>query len=347
MSEALPDGRWGRRRTALEMNRSAARSVAAVSRRRLARKPRDPAWSMTFQSLVELLAQSVPEECSAQQLRATLDAATRMTRPSRPQVEMVHAGSVPALQLGPLNKGRVILYLHGGGYVCGSPWTHLGVLQQLQTACGASVLAPDYRLAPEAPYPAALEDAWSAYWWLLQQGVSPKSIIIGGDSAGGGLALALLIALRDANAPMPAGAACLSPWVDLAVTGNTIRLNAARDYINGPILRHTANMYAGDLDPRAGLISPLYADLAGLPPVLIQVGSDEVLLDDSRRIARRLREAGTPVEFELWESMVHVWHFFYLVEPRARAAIRCVGRFVRAHTPAEDDDGLADRDMAG
>lgn len=149
------------------------------------------------------------------------------------------------------------------------------------------------------------------------------------------------MALRDAHAPLPAAAFCLSPWVDLAVTGRTVQTNEKCDYLNEPIIRQTAQMYAGEHDVHEALVSPLYADLHGLPPILIQVGSNEMLLDDARRVARNALEAGVPVDLEIWESMVHVWHFFFAIEPSARAAIRSVGRFVRAQTWTVAGDGSA------
>lgn len=342
MSDSARRGRWDSARTAYELNRNAARTVAAVSSQRLRKQPRDPSWSLALQGMVELMAQSIPAHCtSAGQLRTILEAATRLGTGRSEATAIVDAAGVPALWVGPAEAERVILYLHGGAYVCGSPWTHLSLLQQICGASAASVLAPDYRLAPEAPFPAALEDAWSAYWWLLLRGTPPGRIVVGGDSAGGGLTLALLVALRDAHAPLPAAAFCLSPWVDLAVTGRTVQTNEKCDYLNEPIIRQTAQMYAGEHDVHEALVSPLYADLHGLPPILIQVGSNEMLLDDARRVARNALEAGVPVDLEIWESMVHVWHFFFPIEPRARAAIRSVGRFVRAQTWNVTDNGPA------
>jgi acetyl esterase/lipase len=232
-----------------------------------------------------------------------------------------------------------VLYLHGGGYVSGSPRTHRPLAGEIAHAAGARLLLPAYRLAPEHPFPAALEDAWVAYWWLLKQGVQPGQIVVAGDSAGGGLALALLVALRDAGLPLPAGLVCISPWVDLTLRGASLRANEGRDYLNAAAIRAVAALYLNGRDAREPLASPLFADLRGLPPTLIQTGTAELLLDDSKRLARRAAAAGVPVELELWENMVHVWHFLYLFEAKARQAIRRVGCFVRERVPAEGAAG--------
>jgi acetyl esterase/lipase len=199
----------------------------------------------------------------------------------------------------------------------------------LSRHANARVLALDYRLAPEHPYPAAIEDAWKAYWWLLRQGYSADCIVVAGDSAGGGLTLALLLALRDAHVPLPAAAICFSPWVDLAMTGASLHENGATDYINNEILQATAQMYLDGHDPCDPLVSPLYGDLRGLPPLLIQVGSAELLYDDGSRFAQRARRAGVEVEFDAVPGMVHVWQFMYWIEPKARQAVQRAGRFAR------------------
>ncbi len=207
----------------------------------------------------------------------------------------------------------------------------MGLLRRLAEAAHAQVLALDYRLAPEAPYPAAVIDAWAAYWWLLEQGVAPDSIFIAGDSAGGGLAVALMVALRDAGLPLPAGALLFSPWVDLAFHGHSIHSNAPRDYLNEAWLRTCAAMYLHEAEPSTALASPLYADLQDLPPLLIQVGTAEMLLDDATRLANHAVACGVPVELELWENMVHVWQMLDVVEPRASAAVRRAAHFIRRH----------------
>jgi len=227
---------------------------------------------------------------------------------------------------------RVILYLHGGGYVIGSINTHRELAARLSRAAHARVLLIDYRLAPEHPYPAAVEDATRAYQWLLSQGVRPSQIVIAGDSAGGGLTLATLVALRDAGVPLPAAGVCLSPWTDLEGIGDSMTAKAAVDpMVQRDGLLKMAAMYLAGKDPRTPLAAPLYADLGGLPPLLIQVGTAETLLDDSTRIAERARKAGVNVTLEPWEEMIHVFQVFAAMLPEGRQAIDRIGEFVRQH----------------
>jgi acetyl esterase/lipase len=206
------------------------------------------------------------------------------------------------------------------------------------------VLAIDYRLAPEHPFPAALDDALSAYRWLLDGGAAPDKILVMGDSAGGGLTLAALLKLRDDSLPLPAAAVALSPWTDLALTGASLKLNARSDpMLNVEHLPMLAQEYLAGADPRLPYISPLYGDLAGLPPVLLQVGGDEILRDDAVRMHERLRDAGCQSELEVWPRMPHVWHAFAPVLPEARRAIASIGAFARRHlaSPAADAEQAA------
>ncbi len=319
-------------RTALRLNRMAARAALEVVVHPAQRqRPR----TRRYDVVVGMVANSIPAlDLSPWPLRDALDALTAVTSYSVARsvsIEEVVAGSALAIWVRPQTgeTSATILYLHGGGYVCGSPRTHMGLLKRLTDVGNAQVLALDYRLAPEAPYPAAVMDAWAAYWWLLAQGVAPESIFLAGDSAGGGLCVALMVALRDAGVPQPAGALLFSPWVDLAFRGQSIAANAPRDYLNEAWLRACARMYLADSDATAPLVSPLYADLQGLPPLLIQVGTAEMLLDDATRLAHHAVACGVPVELELWENMVHVWQMLDGIEPRARAAVRRAGLFMR------------------
>ncbi|HEY8375440.1 MAG TPA: alpha/beta hydrolase, partial [Nannocystis sp.] len=227
---------------------------------------------------------------------------------------------------------RVLLYLHGGGYVAGSPATHRALTAALSRAAGVRVFALDYRLAPEHPFPAALDDAVAAYTWLLEQGFSARSMAIGGDSAGGGLTTATLVRLRDGGAPaLPAAAFMLSPWVDLEGTGESVRTRAALDPMIVGDLAAFGRYYVGpDGDLRHPLCSPIYADLRGLPPLLIQVGTREVLHDDAVRLAERVRAAQGRVELDVWDDMVHVFQAFTNLLPEARRAVDKIGRFLRA-----------------
>jgi acetyl esterase/lipase len=194
-----------------------------------------------------------------------------------------------------------------GAYALGSIETHREFVSRLARASGMRALLIDYRLAPEHPFPAALEDAVAAYHWLIAQGFEASRVLIAGDSAGGGLALAALLALKDAGEGLPAGAVCISPWTDLSSTAESIRTKARVDVVLNPdTLEIYAWRYAGEHDLRSPLISPLYADLSGLPPLLIQVGSDEILLDDATRLAARAREVGVEVTLRVWPEMFHV-----------------------------------------
>lgn len=227
---------------------------------------------------------------------------------------------------------RAVLYLHGGGYVAGSRYSHRSLTGELSRAARMRVLAIDYRLAPEHPFPAGLDDAVAAYEWLLAQGLTPAQIAIGGDSAGGGLTMATLLALRERGLPQPAVAVCMSPWADLATEGESMRTHAHLDpMLHPPGFEMLARHYAGTHDLREPLVSPVYGDLSGLPPLLIQVGGREVLLDDARRLVARTLAAGGRAELEVWDHMIHVWQVFGFL-PEARRAVARLGTFIRRHT---------------
>jgi epsilon-lactone hydrolase len=237
---------------------------------------------------------------------------------------------------------RHVLFLHGGAFIIGSPRLYRHLTWRIADAAHARVLAVDYRLAPEHPFPAALEDALAAYKWLLADGADPRRIVIMGDSAGGGLVFSLMLRLRDEGCPLPAAAVALSPWTDLALTGDSLKSNASCDpLINGDDPPLFVADYLGGADPRAPYVSPLYGNLAGLPPTMIQVGSDEVLHDDAVRMADRMRTAGCQVELEVWARMPHVWHVFVPLIPEARRAIDRIGAFVREQTGYEGAARLA------
>jgi monoterpene epsilon-lactone hydrolase len=222
-----------------------------------------------------------------------------------------------------------IVYLHGGGYAMGSLNTHRGHCSRISRATRARVLAVDYRLAPEHPHPAAVEDAVAAVRFVCESGVAPGRIAVAGDSAGGGLALATLLALRDAGDPLPAAGVCISPWTDLALTGGTLETKAPEDpMVRTADLRLMADAYLAGRDPKAPLASPVYADLAGLPPLLVQVGSAEILLDDAVRVAERARKAGVEVELRVWQDMIHVWHAFAEMLPEGQQAVEEMAAFL-------------------
>lgn len=225
-----------------------------------------------------------------------------------------------------LTAGKAILYTHGGSYVSGSPETHIPIVCRLAQASRFAVLAYDYRLAPEHPYPAALDDAVAAFDFLLMQGYDPSDIVVCGDSAGGGLTLALVMALRDRGRALPAAVCVISPWTDLTESGDSHYEKAETDpLISSEELREAAVLYAGGEDLKNPYLSPLFGNFAGFPPTLIQTGGDEVLLDDSRRLVDRMRADGADVSFALYEGLWHVFHMFDV--PEAFEAIGSIAQF--------------------
>jgi epsilon-lactone hydrolase len=247
--------------------------------------------------------------------------------------ESLRLGRVPALAS--LTPGaapeRTLLYLHGGAFVFGSPQDYRSLSAELGRAAGSRAVSPDYRLAPEHPFPAAVDDAVAVYRALLEAGRAPGEIVVAGDSAGGGLAISMLVAAREGGLPMPAAALAISPWVDLACEGSSMQTKREED----PALERAgligmARLYLDGQPARTPLASPLFADLTGLPPLLIQVGSAEILLDDAVRLAGRAAEAGVRVELSVWPDMPHVWHFFGFMLPEGRQAIAEAGSFLGA-----------------
>lgn len=262
------------------------------------------------------------------------------------EVTPVDANGVPAewIVAPGADPARRLLYLHGGGYVMGSINTHRDLAGRLSRAAGSAVLLIDYRLAPEHPFPAAVDDARAALAFLRANGPAGPgaagAVFVAGDSAGGGLTLATLLATRDAGEPLPDAAATLSAWTDLAITGESIQTRAKVD----PMITDTSGIsamvgqYAGGADPRDPLVSPLYADLAGLPPLLMQVGDAEVLLSDTTRVAERARQAGIDVTEEVWPEMFHVFQMFAGMLPEGQQAIDRIGEWVRSRVPAAAGD---------
>ena len=231
------------------------------------------------------------------------------------------------------SDSKVVLYFHGGGYIIGSPRTHRPMLAELSQASGARVLALDYRLAPEHPFPAPVEDAVASYRWLLNEGYDPARIAVAGDSAGGGLTVAMMVQARYVGLPTPGAGVCISPWVDMEGLGDSMETRAEADpMVTKEGLLLSAKTYLGGGAPRAPLAAPLYADLRGLPPILVQVGDAEVLLDDSTRLAGVAREAGVEVQMDVWDDMIHVWHLFAPILPEGKQAIRQAGEFIKKHT---------------
>lgn len=266
-------------------------------------------------------------------------AARHIRLPNECRITPVEIKGMPAEWLEWHGSGadRTILYLHGGGYVLCSPRTHRDLISRITRASGARALSIEYRRGPEDPHPAAVDDAVTAYQWLLGNGMKPERIAVMGDSAGGGLTLVLLQTLRDRGIPQPACAVCISPWADLTCSGATHRTNRKKDPIlPAPELPKFARLYLPEGDLSNPSVSPLFGDFAGLPPILIHVGTDEILLDDSRRVAEKARQAGTAVELKIWPHMIHVFQALAFMLPRARQAIREIGSYVRDHIPAAE-----------
>jgi acetyl esterase/lipase len=229
-------------------------------------------------------------------------------------------------------RDAVLLYLHGGGYVLGSPKSHRHIVAAISEAGGLSVFAADYRLAPEHPFPAAVDDGVAAYKGLLDSGIAADKLAIAGDSAGGGLTLATLLALRDKKLPMPACAIAISPWADLSQGGEAYRTRIKRDPMitkNG--LDEMAAAYLGGADAKTPLASPAFAEFTGLPPLLIQVGTEEALHSDAEAVKARAEEANVEVSFESWAGMIHVWHAFHPILSEGRDAIARIGAYLKAH----------------
>lgn len=226
---------------------------------------------------------------------------------------------------------KVILYTVGGGYVSGSCADHRALVAKITTGSGIKTLLFDHRLAPEDPFPGALEDAVTAYRWLLAQGIAPANITIVGESAGGGLCLATLLALRDQGIPLPAAAVALSPWTDLALTGDSYRTKLQASIDPPGMSTVCSKYYVGKNDPRLPWISPLYGDLHGLPPLFICVGTNESMLDDSTRFAEKAAAAGVDVTLRVWEGMVHCFPLMAPLFPEATQALAETCSFIKAH----------------
>jgi len=291
--------------------------------------------SAAFDSLVAMMrANTVPREASLEEIRDRFERLAPLlgAPPEGVDIAPCTLAGLRAERFTPsgASADAVILFLHGGGYCIGSLNTHRSFVARLAEASATSAVSIDYRLAPEHTFPAAVDDAMAAYRALVRDGCAPRRIAIAGDSAGGGLTLATLAALRDAGDPLPAAGVCLSPWIDLANTGGSIVSQAPHDPMLEPWeLDAFARRYLGDCDPRNSLASPLYADYRGFPPLLVHVGGAEILRDDSTRLAQRARGAGVDVAFKLEPEMVHVWHFFAAIMPEGEAALREVGVYLR------------------
>lgn len=269
--------------------------------------------------------------------RAEVEAMARMFKPFGPiRCEAVTAGGVPAEWILPADQQptRTVLFLHGGSFHAGSIVSHRTLAGNVALAAEARVLLIDYRLAPEHPFPAAIDDSLAAYEWLLGQRVAPARLVVAGDSAGGSLMLSLLTQLRDRRLPLPAAAVCLSPAPDLTFSSPSWTFNARKDLmLDARKERRAVEIYLAGTDPYDPLASPAFADLHGLPPLLIQIGSKELLLSDAERLAEKARAAGVDTTLEVWPGMQHEWQFAAAFLPEGRRAIERVGEFIRAKCP--------------
>lgn len=266
-------------------------------------------------------------------MRKMLDRSPAYPQPADITFTEVDAGGVPAEWVIPdsAEPGRAIVYCHGGGYATGSPAGFRGLTTHLARSSRSRVLAIDYRLAPEHPYPAALDDALAAYRYAVADH-SPANVAVAGDSSGGGLVLSALIALRDAGDPLPAAAACLCPWTDLMMSGRSIEGNAETDVmVRAESLAMFADAYLGSTNRMTPTVSPLFADPSGLPPLLLEVGATEILVDDTMRFAVKADAAGVHVTLVIHDDGFHVWHSFADMVPEAKDAITGVGAWLDKH----------------
>ncbi len=313
--------------------------VAAIQRvlpRRRRHGARYPHQSWLFESIVDMVIDAVPdhEQIEVNDIRALFARTATLPMLTPVHCEPIRLGTVPGERQSPriTSAGRTILFFHGGGYVAGSVESHRLLSARIAKEASAQLYSMAYRLAPEHPYPAALEDAWIAYWTLLARGVLPRQIVIGGDSAGAGLTVALLLALREAHVPLPAAAFCLSPLFDLRCGHDTPQAKISADYLNPNVLRCSAHSYLNGLDPCHPYVSPIFADLQGLPPILIQAGRTEFLVNDAIQFTERAAAAGVDVRLHLAEQMIHVYQFLYPIVREAKEAVKEIGHFVRQQT---------------
>ncbi|MGH1420283.1 MAG: alpha/beta hydrolase [Hyphomonas sp.] len=292
---------------------------------------------MTIEQLKAVLKANQDNDINSTDIaarRAGMEASTQGMRPKEDaEISTYKLNGVEGLKITPANAiaGTALLYLHGGGYILGSPSTHKGMVSYLADAMQATAFVPDYRLGPEAPFPAAVDDALSCYRALLDEGYDPAKIIIAGDSAGGGLTLATALKAKDQNLPRPAGLALISPWANLNQIGHSYDSRAQADpWLTREGLSWMADQYLGpDGDADDPYATPVYGDLHGLPPIFIQVGSDEVLFSDSLAIADRAGASEVAVTLETYPNMIHVFQAFYPFLEDARRAITRMGEWAR------------------
>ncbi len=317
------------------------RAFSAVSRR-MFRGPMRESWNWKYEVLVRLtrvsydvLAKKGPNRYNRvfEKLQPKIDGGGAT-------IQVSETFGAPGHWFIPENNnGSVILYLHGGGYVYGSAKTHGKLIGQIACAASSKALALDYRLAPQHPQPAAIEDVCAAFRNLVRTGISPRQIVVAGDSAGGGLVVSALVALRDAGDRPPAAGVCISPWVDLACSDESFASNSQYDPVTREACLVAASAYLNGSNPRTPEVSPLFADLKGLPPLLIHAGGLEVLRDQISQFATRAKSAGNEVEIHVYEDMVHVWHLYSGFTPEADKAIVEIADFIKSKTGHAEETG--------
>ena len=281
----------------------------------------------------EKLKNPYTENKTINQLREeTATASTLIPLPENTKFKRILAGDVSAewITCGDVDKDKTFMFIHGGGYYRGSIAATRATVARISAEAKVRCLSIEYRLAPEHPFPAAIDDTYTAYNWLIKEGMNPKNIIVSGQSAGGGLCLALLLKIKENNGIQPKGAVALSPWTDLSQSGKTMITNANIDpIISKKYLDRMANLYLYKTPSNTALASPFYGDLTGLPPMLVQVGSAETMLDDSKRFVEKAKEAKVDVEIEVWKDMFHGWHGSAHILKDAEKAIKSIGLFCR------------------
>lgn len=316
--------------------------------RRLRHGPLRPGWTYVFESFIAFAGSRppMPDAASTQAFRRSMEKMAPAALPERVvKRTRVDAGGVPAQWMTPAAgaKDTVVLFLHGGAYVMGSAEQYRSFCGQLARDTGARLLVPDWRLAPEHPYPAGLEDALAVWRWLRSTGVEPSRVVLAGDSAGGGLALAMLVVLAEAGEPMPVGAALFSPWVDLACEAPSHVENAPYDFLNREQLLTFARFYAGALELKDPRVSPLRAPLRGLPPLFLQSGGVELFRDAVGELAERARAAGVPVTLDVCEHLPHVPCSFGAMVPSARGAYERAVAAVRRMVDDAERGGVPEK----
>jgi acetyl esterase/lipase len=305
----------------------------SIAWRRRRSGPRRPGWSWLQETIVAGLRYNGERLMRASPIdaRRRLEALARPADDRKVAIEPMTMGTIRARSFTPrgVQPDTTLLYFHGGGYVLGSAESYRELLARVASTCGARVLAIDYRLAPEHPFPAALDDCLAAYRWVLASGVDPKRLLVAGDSSGGALAVATLVAARDQGDVLPRGAILISPWVDLDAGHASVDDNAAFDWGDRRYLQHWSVQYLNGADPRDPRASPLYAELSGLPPLFIQVGTAELLRDEVVAFAEKARARGVEVTLQPWPNMTHGWAMLKDFFPEAQQSIEAIAHHLR------------------